>query len=208
MTGVNKEGRRGEEEGQGVRRRDGEWGRGGKREAGPREMGNKCIGEGVRVNKWSNKRKRGTIMILEELREESIRREQGGDRLSDGWGESRGKKETEGNEWWGQDDNADRKVEVFLSPSLLFSHFEILHHPLSSHCLTASFFPCLTHPDRQLFISPSFPSILLLPFSSLFWDGNFPIIYPLTIHGVITDYKTYARSQSWSHMLFRWLVQD
>lgn len=50
------------------------------------------------------------------------------------------KKETEGNKWWGQDDNSDRKMAVcpFLSVS---SHFVVCYRSLSSHHSRFFFLP-------------------------------------------------------------------
>lgn len=81
------------------------------------------------MKKWSGERKAGDDNDPEELSGIALK---GADeeiwqmrRMSE-------EKETKENKWWGQDDNWDRKVEVFLSSLSLLS-FVILYHSGSSN---------------------------------------------------------------------------
>ena len=72
-------------------------------------------------------------MILEELREESIRREQGGDRVSDGWGESRGKgkqREMSGEDKMTTQIERWRSFSRRLSSPLILKYFITHCHPI------------------------------------------------------------------------------
>lgn len=82
--------------------------------------------------------KAGSDNDLWGVKEESIRKEQSGDRENDGWGQSLRKRKQRQNKWWGQDDNKDRKMAVLFFLSV-FSHFVICYHSLSSHHSHVSF---------------------------------------------------------------------